>query len=739
MNEIKGHIFKINWDKLEGDEKVGIGLIIIDDNNQHVYICGYMKNRPYPELGNYIVAKNTNGTYKRCFKNNDEIYTKYKSIEIRLPIKQEHIFKFIDNLVKHVKPKLNANDINYLINNNENIWENIRNKNLNYGKIKQEKINTLYNNFANKDLEYKDDKEFFTDFLINNNISLKKPQIDNLFEKYTRSEIIISTIINNLIELSKVDLISINTLIHIATALNFSIKDKIKLTVIHKLSTSHDTCIIEDDLIKMLLKEGCDYDDIKSVIDNLLTDNYITRYKIYLYYTPFFNSEYNIGNYLKDLNANPQYLDFISEDAIDFLDNYTGNRLNNEQQDSFLSIFKYNVNITVGPAGAGKSEILIRLCNFIKEFKNVSVLFLAPTGKACDRLTKGFLNNNIDNKAFTIQKFSYYNGPYKHDFIESNIEYFNNIITNKYKIFVIDEMSMVSLQDFNIFIDKIKELSNCILFILGDTNQLPSVSCGDVLNNLVISNSFNIVRLTHIYRSNSLNLLMAQNNLLEFRSITDNFIDNDNSFIWIKEDPNNEDFVLNFLQNHYKNLPFIITSTNKTITNYQDKIKNIYNTNYSSEDFVTINCINYHIDDQIIIKTNDYEKGLMNGMIGKIYNFIRPDLMSNIYNYKKLYNEQTLVGVLFDGEIEIKYLSIKYLETISLAYLITIHKSQGSEANIVVVLLNKSLMNTINLLYTAITRTKKQCILISEEDTIKKIIEEKTFTKRISNLKDFCK
>jgi ATP-dependent exoDNAse (exonuclease V) alpha subunit len=69
----------------------------------------------------------------------------------------------------------------------------------------------------------------------------------------------------------------------------------------------------------------------------------------------------------------------------------------------------------------------------------------------------------------------------------------------------------------------------------------------------------------------------------------------------------------------------------------------------------------------------------------------------------------------------------------------TIHKSQGSENNYVIILLdNVSKLNTMNLLYTAVTRAKFKCILIALDNTINTIIDHKILTKRISNLKNFC-
>jgi exodeoxyribonuclease V alpha subunit len=528
-------------------------------------------------------------------------------------------------------------------------------------------------------------------------------------------------------------------LISIANSLNFSVNDKINLVIINILinSPNGDTCILYNNLVKLLLKDNYLKDDIELSIHYLLSKEMIVQYKDYIYESKIFEYEKNIGLFLCNNNEEPFLSNFL-DDAIDFLDNYDDYKLNNEQYNSFLNIFKFNVNITVGPAGSGKSEILIRLAKFIDQFSNISILFLTPTGKACDRLTKGFKNKDLNHKAFTIHKFNYYNQ-------ESNIEQFiigefNNIIKNTYKIFVIDEMSMIGLQDFNTFINRISNLNNCILFILGDTNQLPSISYGDILNHLVISNVFSVVKLQYIYRTNSQNLLRAQENVLLYKKLSDNFIESDNSFNWIRKYPLNNDFFINFLSNEFKDeMPFIITSSNKIIDMYQDKIKEIYNPNYLELESVIVNNIYFHINDIIMIKKNNYETHLMNGMIGKIISIEKPIMkLKNKCDFEK-YKTLTMVTILFEGENKSRTLSLDNLDDISLAYLITIHKSQGSEYDNVVILLDNAPMNTINLLYTAITRTKKRCFLIADEYTINSIIENKRFTKRLSCLQDFCK
>ena len=122
-----------------------------------------------------------------------------------------------------------------------------------------------------------------------------------------------------------------------------------------------------------------------------------------------------------------------------------------------------------------------------------------------------------------------------------------------------------------------------------------------------------------------------------------------------------------------------------------------------------------------MITKNNYKKDLMNGMIGEIIEF---------NNYEK--------ELVVKFENDKKKLTIDDFENIKLAFIITIHKSQGSEGDDVIILINDSKLNTINLLYTAITRAKETCTIIGTYETIENIIKNKKFVKRNSNIHKFC-
>lgn len=790
---IKGHIYKILWDKVNETNcdflEVGFVIKDLDEDKETYKIKGKIRSVPYPAINDYIEARKTDKMY------NDTIYI-CSLISVELPVKKDFIFKKIVRLSDKLLTKKEAT---FLIENNKDIWKSIHNKKLEIGKIKQHKINEIYNNFNNM-IGTTDDKEKLKNFLFDSGIILKTNQIDNLIKQYKTSYEIIKIIHTDLIKLLSVNNISITILINIADKLNYTVDEKLKLFIMYNLinSPNGDTCVDYNILIANILKEkgvkfseSLNIKNIDSIITELKIKKYIINYNNYLYESYIFTYENNIGNFLKNKNNKNPYLENFLEQAENFLDSKR-NKLNSEQKESFLSIFKSNVNITIGAAGTGKSEILTCLCEFIEELSEISILFLTPTGKACDRLTKGFKKRDLKKISYTIHKFIYHNyEKYENDEdYDEIISEFRTIKNNNYKIIVIDETSMVSLQLFNSFIKQIEEFSNCVLLLLGDTNQLPSIECGDILNNLVLSNKFNLVKLKEIFRSESKDLLSAQNNILNFKPLLENMSYNDNSFKWIKDDPKNTNNFLKVLDD-FKELPLIITSTNKVVNEYQSIIKNKYNIDYLNKKSTVINNIEFHEDDYIMIKKNNYDLELTNGMIGRLIKIIKKNeiiVLEIMELFKKNNDEITVLEImdileknksnndniialeilkknkdsndevikleilkiitenkndkleiLFDGEKDNRLINSHLLDGLSLGYIMTIHKSQGSESENVIILLDQgSMLNTMNLLYTAITRSKKKCILISEEKTIQKIITERKQTKRICNLKDFC-
>ena len=211
---IKGHINKILWNKVmdKNGDFLEVGFIIKDlDKDDKTYkIKGTMRINPYPSINDYIIAQKTDRIYS------NDIFV-CSSILIELPVKKDFIF---DKIMRLSDKSLTKKEATFLIENNKDIWNLIKNKNLEISKIKQHKIDKIYNNFDNEKIRI-DPKEILKDFLFKCGIILKNNQINNLIDKYETANEVIEKMNNDLINLSSVDGMSITTLINIADKLNF--------------------------------------------------------------------------------------------------------------------------------------------------------------------------------------------------------------------------------------------------------------------------------------------------------------------------------------------------------------------------------------------------------------------------------------------------------------------------------------------------------------------------------------
>lgn len=790
---LEGHIEKISY--IQENRDYTRVILKIKMRNKYYTIIG---DAPFtPIVNDYVSASGD--------LNNDTLTVdKNSKIEIDFPRDSLKIRERINSITNF--NLFTSTEINLLLTNSTNIWKDIVNKTINVN-IDNNKINTFYKLFDDFQKKRYDVNEYnFRKFLDMNNIKLNKNQIQNILYKYENAQVAIDKIKNDLINLIDVDTIGFKTILHIAQALDLPFDKQIEILIIVILNNTDngDTCLKNDDIINNLIAllkkkdstltmpdDIIPYNYINETIKKMINDKKIIEYKNYLYYSEIFKQEQNIATNLFEINMEEPDMEDYKED---FLEN--NKNLNEKQLEGCLSVFDNCTSIIIGPAGTGKSHIIKSLTNYFDTYNNIKSLILAPTGKACDRLNKDFKN---EKKSYTIHKFIHYDYDKDKD-QDLEIYEFEIISKSEIKIFIIDEMSMVDLKTFSSFIDKISYFEKVKIILLGDTNQLPSVSCGDVLNQLIKSKKFKVTKLTEIKRSDAPNLLSAQNNLLNSHYPSNNLIENDTSFEWIKSDPSNSSDILISYFKQFDKLPLILTSMNCLKATYENIIKNYYNpkpeinldeyfekfknqvTNNEKisnkiikiidiikndfEEFkllmnnikeveahfeeknidltylktikqilkldnsdkgitsIRLNkSITFCINDRIIVNSNNYKLELLNGMIGTIKKIINNDGIIEIY-------------ILFDGYDDIKKYTKDDLTNIDLAYILTIHKSQGSESDNVIILLNKSSkMNTINLLYTAITRAKKKCVLIAERQTVKELLQ-KGFITRKSKLKD---
>jgi len=342
--------------------------------------------------------------------------------------------------------------------------------------------------------------------------------------------------------------------------------------------------------------------------------------------------------------------------------------LNTEQLSVINSVIKHNITIITGGPGTGKSTLIKYL---VKSLISLQYQILTPTGKAAKNIiSKGDIDENYIS---TIHKYIYTH----HSVSSPNI------------LFIIDEMSMVPIMLLCKLLKTIHESSK-IVFI-GDVNQLPSIKSGQVLKDLIESHKFSTIKLIINYRQNNSTII---NNALKILEHDDNLIEDDTFIIFPY---NNLSYLFKLDYDFTSQNVQIITPMKKTCDTINSIIQNGTNDN---NELISIYNKSYKINDKIIQIVNDYTNEVFNGSIGYI---------DHIENNK--------VSTNFENNIFTNKLS-----NFDLAYAITIHKSQGSEYDTVIIVLSDQFMLDVNLFYTAVTRAKNNVLILAREGLIKKAV-----------------
>ena len=399
----------------------------------------------------------------------------------------------------------------------------------------------------------------------------------------------------------------------------------------------------------------------------------------------------------------------------------------------------HGVFILTGGPGTGKTTTINMIIRYF-EREGLDIFLAAPTGRAAKRMTEatGF-------EARTIHRLLELNGGLEEDGRRASFTK-NQDNPLEADVVIIDEMSMVDIHLFQALLKAIAPGTRLIL--VGDVNQLPSVGPGQVLQDLIYSETFSVIGLQKIFRQaedsdivvNAHKIHKGQELVLNNKSKDFFFLERQDVNVIYKH-------MIQLIQEKlpkYCNIsPFevqVLTpmrkgnlgvqTLNQILQKYlnpEDKHKpeHVYgDTIFRVGDKVMHTRNNYQLEWEIVSKYNipiDKGVGVFNGDMGTI---------KEIYEYN-----QTLV-VEFDDLRKVTY-PFSALDELELAYAITIHKSQGSEYPAVVMPLlagPKPLFNR-NLLYTGVTRARNCLTILGSKEILGEMIRNNQENRRYTGLR----
>ena len=406
------------------------------------------------------------------------------------------------------------------------------------------------------------------------------------------------------------------------------------------------------------------------------------------------------------------------EKAIAWVEGTLGIQLAAGQQEAIRQACQQKMLVITGGPGVGKTT-LVRSILEIFTAKGLKCVLAAPTGRATKRLAE-----TTERTAKTIHRLLEFD-PATGDFKKNQ----QNPLTGD--LFVFDETSMVDVVLGHQVLRAVPS-SACVILV-GDVDQLPSVGPGMVLADLISSDVVPVVRLTEIFRQAAQSEIVAaayainQGRMPELKppeGLTDFY------FIEAAEPEAIQDLIVRLVKERIpKRFGFdpkadiqVLTPMNRSVLgarNLNQVLQTALNPGDGGPETQRFGWT-FRIGDRVIQTENDYNRDVFNGDLGIIEKINRID--------------QDMV-VNFEGR-QVEY-DFGDLDELALAYVLSIHKSQGSEFPCVVIPVHTQhyMMLQRNLLYTAVTRGKKLVILVGTKKALGMAVKRQDTKQRYTALR----
>jgi len=404
------------------------------------------------------------------------------------------------------------------------------------------------------------------------------------------------------------------------------------------------------------------------------------------------------------------------------------------QRNAVYAAFENSAMVITGGPGTGKTTIINTIINImVRQGKKIALA--APTGRAAKRMSEV-----CGMEAKTIHRLLE-NMP-----SEGGGVCFGRNERNKLDcdVLIVDEMSMVDILLMHSLLLALPRKARLIM--VGDCDQLPSVGAGNVLKDIIESEALECIRLTEIFRQAKESMIVVNAHRIN-RGDMPFCNDSDNDFFFVN--CNQQERVCETIADLCeRRIPKaygvdsisqiqVLTPTRKSAIGVQslnEILQKRLNPKDSRISEKTVGSYTFRVGDKVMQNKNNYNlewtrisdlekgQGVFNGDVGFVTDINVP--------------KHTLT-VVYDDDKKVAY-DFLGLDELELAYAVTVHKSQGSEFDVVIMPMfdTHRLLMTRNLLYTAITRAKKLVILVGKEEILKQFVENNNVLMRYSGLKD---
>lgn len=469
------------------------------------------------------------------------------------------------------------------------------------------------------------------------------------------------------------------------------------------------------------------------MIENLVIRTKTVNNKDFLMLPDYFNAEEYIAARLLAGKRYNNSKSFIDELEIDYIENKLGIKFEQLQRAAIKNAFENSIFVLTGGPGTGKTTTLNAIIKLFEQ-RDIDIQLAAPTGRAAKRMTE-----LTGKEAKTIHRLL--EVEWKD---EENQKFARNERNPlECQVLIVDEASMIDSLLFESLLRALK--ISCRIILVGDTDQLPSVSAGNVLNDILASNLYSAVCLKKVFRQAMSSTIIANAHAIINGTPSDLSNKSSDFFMLRANSPYDVcNIVLDLCDSRLPNAYGFDKLTDIQIlcpsrkaeagtVNLNNLLQSTLNPRSNNQPQLSYKGVYYRTGDKVMQIKNNYDLqwqrengdigfGVFNGDVGYITLI---DIKGGIIKVK--FDDKTVTYFAENiGELE-------------LAYAVTVHKSQGSEFECVILPLIDTPPQLLyrNLLYTAVTRAKKLLVVVGSENVYNKMAKNDRKTLRYTMLKEF--